>query len=143
MDADQPPPDAGVEQRRRIREEGTIAEGPEVVESLDEERELESLIETEDLPPSEAELEDLAESADLDRLEQVDEELAEDLRRAQPNPPQTVRLADPDSDVDLGYLEDPDARSDDYDEGLGPVELDTVDPLEAEREERDRPGTRT
>jgi hypothetical protein len=143
MDADQPTPDAGVEQRRRIREEGTIAEEPEVLESLDEERELESLLETEELPAGDAELEDLAASADLDRLEQVDEELAEDLRRAQPNPPQTVRLADPDSDVDLGYLEDPDARSDDYDEGLGPVELDTVDPLEAEREERDRPGTRS
>ena len=143
MDADEPTPDAGVEQRHRIREEGTISEEPEVVEALEEERQLESLLETEEVPASEAELEELTASADLDQLEQVDEELAEDLRRAQPNPPQTVRLADPDSDVDLGYLEDPEARSSNYEEGLGPVELDTVDPLEAEREERDRPGTRT
>jgi hypothetical protein len=141
MDADQPTPDAGVEQRRRIREEGTFAEEPEDLE--DSEQELESLLETEEVPASEAELEDLVESADPDQFDKVDEELAEDLRRAQPNPPLTVHLADPDSDVDLGYLEDPDARSDDYDEGLGPVELETVDPLEAEREERDRPGPRT
>ena len=134
MDDDPATSDLGLEQRHRIHEEGSAAEE----ESPDER--LEEYLETEEPEASVRELEELEESADPDQLEEVDQELAEDLRRAQPNPPLTVPLADPDSDVDLGYLEDPDARSDDYEEGLGPVELETVDPLEAEREEHDRPG---
>jgi hypothetical protein len=142
MDGDSDTPDAGVEQRRRIHEEGTVSDEPEILNVL--EQDPEALLETEEGPVSETDLERMAAVADPDELDGLDDaELAEDLRRAEPNPPMTVTLADPDSDVDLGYLEDPDARSDDYEEGLGPVELDTVDPLEAEREERDRPGPRT
>jgi hypothetical protein len=81
---------------------------------------------------------------DLDDPDDVrDPELAEDLRRAQTNPPLTTRRApDPYSDIDRGYLEDEEGR--DLTEELdSPLELEPEDPLEAEIEERDRPGPRT
>jgi DNA-binding response OmpR family regulator len=72
-----------------------------------------------------------------------DPELQEDLRRAQTNPPQTVRRApDPYSDIDRGYLEDEDAR--DLTEGIEePLELEPEDPFEADEEAQDRPGPRS
>lgn len=84
----------------------------------------------------EPELED-----DVDRIR--DPELAEDLRRAETNPPLTTRrVSDPYSDIDRGYLEDEEGR--DLTEELDdPLELDPVDPLEAEREAEDRPHPRT
>ena len=69
-----------------------------------------------------------------------DPELAEDLRRAVPNPPQTVtEVTDPDSDVDLGYMEDREGEQD-REELRRPVELEAVDPQEAAREAPGRPG---
>lgn len=72
-----------------------------------------------------------------------DPERAEDLRRAQTNPPQTVRrVPDPYSDIDRGYLEDEESR--DLTEGMEePLELEPEDPFEADEEAHDRPGPRT
>jgi hypothetical protein len=87
-------------------------------------------------PVDEAELED-------DPRGINDPELAEDLRRARGNPPLTTRRApDPYSDIDRGFLEDEEGR-DQTEEDDTPVELEPVDPFEADEEERDRPGRRT
>ena len=87
-------------------------------------------------PVEEAELDD-------DPRGMNDPELAEDLRRARGNPPLTTRRApDPYSDIDRGFLEDEEGR-DLTEEDDTPVELESVDPFEADEEERDRPGRRT
>ncbi|MDQ6900848.1 MAG: hypothetical protein M3072_15340, partial [Candidatus Dormibacteraeota bacterium] len=68
-------------------------------------------------------------------------EYAEDLRRAEPNPPQTVaRTDDPNTSVDLGYMEDREAEHDTEELRTG-IEARTVDPLEADREEEPLPGS--
>ena len=99
--------------------------GPEQEERLEE-----------DGPVDEADLDD-------DQVGRIhDPELAEDLRRAQTNPPLTTpRAPDPYSDMDRGYLEDAESRdlTEELDE---PLELRPEDPLEAEREEQDRPHRR-
>ena len=78
---------------------------------------------------------------DDEEIGEIDSELAEDLRRAEPNPPLTVERVNPKSDVDFGFLEEPEGE---YWEGADeieePVELETVDPLYAEREAQDKPG---
>lgn len=75
----------------------------------------------------------------------LDRDLREDLRRAQPNPPVTEPAkVDPMSDVDLGYMEDQERETDwDLDSLERPVAAEPTDPLEAEREERARPGRST
>jgi hypothetical protein len=76
--------------------------------------------------------------------EGLDPELAEDLRRAQPNPPLTSAEVEPMSDVDLGYMEDQEREAEwDSDSLEKPVAAEPTDPLEAERERRDRPGEPT
>ncbi len=77
----------------------------------------------------------------LDPVLSSDErEYAEDLRRAEPNPPQTVaRTDDPNTAVDLGYMEDREAEHDVEELRTG-IEAGAVDPLEADREHEQRPG---
>lgn len=85
------------------------------------------------------------EGAEGTSSESLDPELSEDLRRAQPNPPMTAPAqADPMSDVDLGYMEDQERETSwDLDSLERPVAAEPTDPLEAEREERARPGPST
>lgn len=128
--------DLGEEQRRRVREEGQEFQpgAPE--------------------PTSELHSEEAGQRVDVvidpDQgtavpREALDPELREDLRRAQPNPPQTEPAqADPMSDVDLGYMEDQERETDwDLDSLERPVAAEPTDPLEAEREGRGRPGPTT
>jgi hypothetical protein len=77
--------------------------------------------------------------------EEKDPELAEDLRRAQPNPPMTVPEADPAPEVDSGYMEDRDEVESEWESGPEDrrVPARPTDPLEADREARNRPGAST
>ncbi|MGH8987238.1 MAG: hypothetical protein ACRDXC_01395, partial [Acidimicrobiales bacterium] len=124
--------DLGEEQRRRARVEGEEfqPDAPNPTPALDSEESAESVDVVEDPDQS------VAEPRGEDR------ELREELRRAQPNPPMTEpALADPMSDVDLGYMEDQEHETDwDLDAQERPVAAEPTDPLEAEREEHDRPG---
>lgn len=128
--------DLGQEQRRRVMEEGQEfqPDAPEPTGELDSEEAAQRVDVVSDprqgtaVPP-----------------EPLDAELKEDLRRAQPNPPLTEPVeADPMSDVDLGYMEDQERETDwDLDSLERPVAAEPTDPLEAEREERGRPGPTT
>ena|SRR5438105_12558240 len=126
--------DLGLEQRQRHRREGESAEGEHVEPGgAAEEPELE------ELEATEADLTGIPD----EELVETAPELAEDLRRAEPNPPMVARqVEDPEEDVDLGPMEDREGERD-GEELRRPVELGTVDELEAEREERDRPGERS
>lgn len=128
--------DLGQEQLRRAREEGQEFQppAPEPTPALDSEEAAGRIDEVDDprdptaVPP-----------------ESLDPELREDLRRAQPNPPVTQPAeVDPMSDVDLGYMEDQERETDwDLDSLERPVAAEPTDPLEAEREDRGRPGPTT
>ncbi|MBJ7604757.1 hypothetical protein [Candidatus Dormiibacter inghamiae] len=73
-------------------------------------------------------------------LSSEERDYAEDLRRAEPNPPQTVaRTDDPNTSVDLGYMEDREAEHD-AEELRSGIEASAVDPLEADRKVEQRPG---
>ena len=126
--------DLGLEQRQRLRREGEAPESEHVEPvAADQEPDLE------ELEATEADLAGIPE----EELVETTPELAEDLRRAQPNPPMVARqVEDPDEDVDLGPMEDREGERD-GEELRRPVELSTVDELEAEREERGRPGQRS
>jgi hypothetical protein len=129
--------DLGEEQRERVREEGQEfrRDAPDPTPALDSEAAAQRLdvVEDPDQPVA------------VQREEASDPELAEDLRRAQPNPPQEAPAeADPMSDVDLGYMEDQERETDwDLDTLERPVAAEPTDPLEAEREENDAPGFST
>lgn len=120
--------DLGVEQETRARREGEVIEP--------DRQDLDLPAEGRD---ADAVLDDLSDFEGSDEDMEEDPELAEDLRRAQTNPPQTVPQVDPWSDVDLGYLEDEDAR-DETETIPGPVALQPTDPFEIDEEEEDRPG---
>ncbi|MBO0701680.1 MAG: hypothetical protein J2P38_02025 [Candidatus Dormibacteraeota bacterium] len=128
--------DFGQEQLRRVAEEGQEfqPDAPEPTPALDSEEAAQRIEVVDDpdqgtaVPP-----------------EPLDPDLQEDLRRAQPNPPLTESAqADPMSDVDLGYMEDQERETDwDLDSQERPVAARPSDPLEAEREQRARPGQST
>lgn len=128
--------DLGQEQRRRVREEGQDFQpgAPEPAPALDSEEAAQRV-----------DLVDDPQDPSAVAPEPLDPDLREDLRRAQPNPPLTqASEADPMSDVDLGYLEDQERETDwDLDSLERPVAAEPTDPLEAERDERGRPGPST
>lgn len=128
--------DLGQEQRRRVAEEGQEFQpgAPEPIPGLDSEEAAQRV--------------DVVSDPDQGAAvapEPFDPELQEDLRRAQPNPPlREPAQADPMSDVDLGYMEDQERETDwDLDSQERPVAARPTDPLEADREQRARPGRST
>ena len=79
-----------------------------------------------------------SEDGEVDR-DTPDDDLAEDLRRARPNPPMTAEEADPESRIDLGYMEDREEERD-AEELRDHVSRKASDPLEADREAEEEPG---